>query len=208
MFMVVVVGGGECPACWAGMVGQCWKACISIPLVSVHRTSCQYPPQPRDAFLLAACMAAALLAAIDAGMVTCLVWPLTALRTVTVWRFISSPLVCSAVCAAMSGLWHTAPRIASDFCDSCASAKNYTTVAAISYDAAMTRAQAHITRLISNGWTVAAISRASKCSRSTLYRARSGDDITLTKIKAILAVRGYPPARPAAMNAPMRRNEN
>jgi lambda repressor-like predicted transcriptional regulator len=65
----------------------------------------------------------------------------------------------------------------------------------MAYDAAMTRAQAHITRLIGNGWTVAAVSRAAKCSRSTLYRALSGDDITLTKIKAILAVRGYPPAR-------------
>ena len=60
----------------------------------------------------------------------------------------------------------------------------------------MTKAQAHMQRLLKLGWTMAAISRASSRSRSTLYRVESGADVSLTTIKAILAVRGYPPARP------------
>jgi len=59
----------------------------------------------------------------------------------------------------------------------------------------MTKAQAHMQRLLSLGWTMAAISRQSKRSRSTLYRVESGADVSLPTIKAILAVRGYPPAR-------------
>jgi predicted transcriptional regulator len=60
----------------------------------------------------------------------------------------------------------------------------------------MTKAQAHMQRLLKLGWTMAAISRASSRSRSTLYRVESGADVSLPTIKAILAVRGYPPARP------------
>ena len=51
-------------------------------------------------------------------------------------------------------------------------------------------------RLLKLGWTMAAISRQSKRSRSTLYRVESGADVSQPTIKAILAVRGYPPARP------------
>jgi predicted transcriptional regulator len=67
----------------------------------------------------------------------------------------------------------------------------------MAYDRRMNRAQAHMQRLHRLGWTMAAISRVSACSRSTLYRVEQGADVSLPTIKAILAVRGYPPGRPA-----------
>jgi predicted transcriptional regulator len=65
----------------------------------------------------------------------------------------------------------------------------------MAYDLRMNRAQAHMQQLHRLGWTMAAISRVSACSRSTLYRVEQGADVSLPTIKAILAVRGYPPAR-------------
>jgi lambda repressor-like predicted transcriptional regulator len=59
----------------------------------------------------------------------------------------------------------------------------------------MNRQQQHMRRLRGNGWTMAAISRASDVSRSTLYRVDNGADASESTIKAVLAVRGYPPAR-------------
>ena len=67
--------------------------------------------------------------------------------------------------------------------------------------ASMNRPQQHLERLQRNGWTVAAIARVSSVSRSSLYRVAKGAECSLAITKAILAVRGYPPARPAKMRA-------
>jgi hypothetical protein len=96
----------------------------------------------------------------------------------------------------MAQLCHAIRIIASIFCDTCASQKSDTSASAWCTIWRMNRAQAHMRRLHSLGWTIAAISRASSRSRSTLYRVEQGADVSLPTIKAILAVRGYPPARP------------